>query len=98
MKIEQIPTGMKQVEIDPAKMGRKGHQMVGQSEALNRWISVLQKASVRTRDRNEKRIVDDILVGMFEDLERVQMQLAEIANTRGALKVTDEFIEPGQIN
>lgn len=98
MGIELIPTGMKQVEIDPRKMGRDGHQLVGQSEALNRWISVLQKAAVRTRDRNEKRICDDILVGMFEDLERVQMRLSEIAGKRGALKVTDEFIEPNEMN
>lgn len=96
--VEQIPTGMRQAEIDPRKIGRRGHQLVGQSEALTRWIAVLMKASTRTRDRHEKRICDDILSGMFEDMERVQSELAVLANKTGALHVTDEFIEPTDLH
>lgn len=89
--VELAPAGMRAVEIDPKKIGRDGYILIGQKEALDRWIAVMTNAVTKTRDANEKRICEDILAGMFEDMERITTLLAAIANQRGAIKIMDEF-------
>lgn len=88
--IEAVQSDMRVVEIDPHKIGRDGYLMIGQKVALERWMHVLQKSYAATRDRQEKRILEDILSGMFEDMERIEVRLAEIAQSRNALKFLDQ--------
>ena len=92
--IELAPAAMKAVEIDPKKIGRDGYILIGQKECLDRWMSVMMNAITKTSDANEKRICEDILAGMYEDMERIEGMLAQIAHSRGALK----FIEPTDMN
>lgn len=89
--LEHAPGGMRAVEIDPKKIGRDGYILIGQKEAIDRWMQVIMNAVTKTSDATEKRICEDILAGMYEDMERIEFKLAEIAHQRGALKVVDEF-------
>lgn len=89
--LDLAPGTMKRVEIDPKKIGRDGYLLIGQKEAIDRWMAVIMNAITKTSDATEKRICEDILAGLYEDMERIEFKLAEVAHQRGALKVVDEF-------
>lgn len=87
--LDLAPGAMRAVEIDPKKIGRDGYLLIGQKEALDRWMGVMMNAITKTSDATEKRICEDILAGMYEDMERIEFKLAQVAHARGAIKVID---------
>ena len=72
--------------LDAKKLGRDGFLMMGEVNALNRWMIAFDNMRQKSQDLTERTFLGEVVAALTEDAERIQMELAVYAQARGAGK------------
>lgn len=76
------------VELNPKKIGIEGNQMLGQIQALSRWSAMFAAYATKTLDIRERQVLVEVAKALAENAESFKVQLAQMAQARGAAKIT----------
>ena len=101
----------KQITIDPNRIGRTGHKIMGGIEALEAWVGVLgsmhdglvvpedvtpeDKAKFEFALEKQREVLDGLGRAMTANLEALKHRLMQIGKERGAISI-GSVIVPGR--
>lgn len=88
-KLDLAPRNSLGVTIDERKIGKTGHQFVGELRAMSWWIDALKECVVGTVDKAEKAVAETMLELAHEYKWQVEADFVKLARARGALEVIE---------
>ncbi len=75
------------VEIECAKLGPDGFKMIGELDALGRWISAFDRMRNGSAIAQERIFLGEVIAALAADAERVKLAFVQYATRVGAAKV-----------